>query len=147
MARSVALDLMVVAGLATGGIAAAGIALAATEEATQTAAGAAIEPAAVITGNMADMELRYIQEDGPESGHVRVELTPETRSLTIIEARSAAQQGFLAALNQPGLGDNLSRITVVVRLMPASYADPSGTEQSFLFLHKGGQEWSVLSGD
>ena len=146
MARSVALDLMVVAGLAAGGVAAAGIALAATEEATQAAAGT-VEAAAVITGNMADMELRYIQEDGPESGHVRVEMTPEIRPLTVFEARSAAQQGFLAALTEPGLPDDISRITVVVRLMPASHPDPTATEQRFLYLHKGGREWSILSGD
>ena len=96
---------------------------------------------------MADMELRYIQEDGPDSGHVRVEMTPEIRPLTILEARSAAQQGFLAALTEPGLGDNISRITVVVRLMPASHADPAATEQRFLYLHKGGRDWSILSAD
>ena len=45
------------------------------------------------TGVAADLMLRYIQEDGPESGHVRVVLTPETRPLTVMEARMAARAG------------------------------------------------------
>jgi hypothetical protein len=95
----------------------------------------------------ANVELRFIQEDGPESGHVRVVLTPEARPLTMLEARSAAQQAFLAALSEPGLGDDLSRITVVVRLMPASRPDPAQAEQVFRFLHKGGRDWSILAGE
>ena len=91
--------------------------------------------------------LHYIQEDGPESGHVRVELTPETRPLTIIEARMAAEQAFLDALKEPGLGDNLQRITVVVRLMPDFAPGPRSAEQVIVYLHKGGHDWSVLSGN
>ena len=72
-------------------------------------------------------------------------LTPETRPLTMLEARSAAQQAFLKALKEPGLGDNLSRITVVVRLMPASHPDPGVTEQVIVFLHKGGQDWACCA--
>ena len=98
-------------------------------------------------GDRADLMLRYIQEDGPESGHVRILLAPETRPLTQAEARSAAQQAFLKALKEPGLGDNLSRITVVVRLMPASLPDLETAEQIIVFLHKGGQDWAVLSGE
>ena len=95
----------------------------------------------------ADVELRFIQEDGPASGHVRVVLTPETRPLTLWEARSAAEQGFLEALKEPGLGDDIKRITVVVRLMPKSHPDPGVVERVFRFQHKGGQTWSVLAGD
>ena len=98
-------------------------------------------------GDSADLMLHYFQEDGPESGHVRILLAPETRPLTQAEARSAAQQAFLKALKEPGLGDNLSRITVVVRLMPASHPDPAVTEQVIVFLHKGGRDWSVLAGE
>jgi hypothetical protein len=97
-------------------------------------------------GAVADLTLRYIQEDGPESGHVRVVLTPEVRSLSIIEARMAAEQAFLEALKEPGIGDNLQRITVVVRMMPASHPDPDGAEQVVIYQHKGGKDWSVLSG-
>jgi hypothetical protein len=75
-----------------------------------------------------------------------VELTPATRGLTMFEARSAAQQAFLEALSEPGLGDNLSRIKVVVRLMPASHPD-LGNEVTFLFLHKGGSDWTILAGE
>ncbi len=95
----------------------------------------------------ADLMLRFVQEDGPESGHVRVELTPETRPLTFIEARMAAEKGFLAALNEPGLGDNITRVTVVVRLMPASHPSPDDAEQVIVYSHKGGQDWSVTAGE
>jgi hypothetical protein len=98
-------------------------------------------------GEAADLLLHYIQEDGPESGHVRVVLTPETRPLTIMEARAAAQQAFLEALKEPGLGENLTRITVVVRLMPATHPDPVPREQVIVFQHRGGRDWSVLSGE
>ena len=93
----------------------------------------------------ADVELHFVQQDGPESGHVRVELTPHTVPLTLMQARSAAQQAFLAALGEPGLGDNLRRIEVVVRLMPAQQLSAGGFEHTFVYLHKGGRDWSVLA--
>ena len=92
----------------------------------------------------ADVELHFVQQDGPDSGHVRVELTPQTVPLTIMQARSAAQQAFLAALGEPGLGDNLKRIEVVVRLMPAQQVSAQGFEHTIVYLHKGGRDWSVL---
>jgi hypothetical protein len=95
----------------------------------------------------AKVEMRFIQEDGPDSGHVRVVLTPETRSLTAFEGRSAAQQAFLKTLDEPGLGGPLRRITVVVRLMPAGHPDPGGVEQVITFQHKGGRDWSILAGE
>ena len=104
-------------------------------------------PAARNMDATADVQLRFIQEDGPDSGHVRVELTPDNRPLTVFEARSAAQQAFLEALNEPGLGKNLTRITVVVRLTPGGGAGPPGPEQTVIFLHKGGSDWSVLAGE
>jgi hypothetical protein len=102
--------------------------------------------AAAVTGT-ADLEMRFVQEGEPDSGHVRVVLTPETRPLTILEARSAAQQGFLEALNEEGLGDQLRRLVVVVRLMPKSHPDPAAAEEVFRFLHKGGRDWTVLVGE
>ena len=99
------------------------------------------------TGIAADFMLRYIQEDGPESGHVRVVLTPETRPLTVIEARMAAEKAFLEALEEPGLGDNLKRITVVVRLMPVSHPNPGSAEQVIVYQHKSGRDWSVFAGE
>jgi hypothetical protein len=98
-------------------------------------------------GEDADLTLRYIQEDGAESGHVRVVLTPEARSLSVMEARMAAEQAFLEALKEPGLGDNLQRITVVVRMVPESHPDPAMTEQVIIYQHKGGHDWSVMAGD
>jgi hypothetical protein len=103
--------------------------------------------AARTLGDAADLTLRFVQEDGPESGHVRVELTPEVRPLTFVEARMAAEKGFLAALNEPGLGDNLTRITVVVKLMPASHPSPDMAEQVIVYRHKGGHDWSITAGE
>jgi hypothetical protein len=100
-----------------------------------------------VLGDSADLTLRFVQEDGPESGHVRVELTPETRPLTIIEARIAAERGFFAALNEPGVGKNLSLVTVVVRLMPRLHPDPDGAEQVVVYRHKSGPDWSVTAGE
>jgi hypothetical protein len=99
------------------------------------------------TGAAADFMLRYIQEDGPESGHVRVVLTPEARPLTVMEARMAAEKAFLDALEEPGLGEHLKRITVVVRLMPASHPDPDAAEQVIVYQHKSGNDWSVFAGE
>ena len=142
----VAFDWVLAAGLAAAG---AGAPQQATAVAGAEPARMAEAPpeAAQRLGNAADVMLHFIQEDGPASGHVRVLLVPETRPLTLPEARSAAQQAFLETLGQPGLGDNLSRITVVVRLMPASHPDPAATEQVVVFLHKGGRDWSVLAGE
>lgn len=99
------------------------------------------------SGGAADFMLRYIQEDGPESGHVRVVLTPETRALTVMEARMAAERAFLDALDEPGLGEKLKRITVVVRLLPASHPDPGVAEQVIVYQHKSGRNWSVFAGE
>jgi hypothetical protein len=104
-------------------------------------------PASRTLGDVADLTLRFVQEDGPEDGHVRVELTPETRPLTMMEARVAAERGFLAALNEPALADNLSRITVVVKLMPATHPDPGHAEQVVVYHHAGGSSWSIRAGE
>ncbi|MGQ7791624.1 hypothetical protein ACUN0C_04360 [Faunimonas sp. B44] len=89
-----------------------------------------------------NVELRYVQE-GLEA--VRVLLTPEERALSFFEARSAAEQAFLEAVGDRSLGDSLKRITVVVRLAPRHAA--AGDEQKYLFLHKGGKQWTILPGD
>ena len=98
-------------------------------------------------GDVADLTLRYIQEDGPDSGHVRVVLTPEVRSLSIIEARMAAEQAFLDALKERGIGDSLQRITVVVHMTPASQPSPDAADQVVIYQHKSGDDWAVLRGD
>ena len=95
----------------------------------------------------ADVELRFLQEDGPDSGHVRVLLTPQSRPLTILEARSAAQQAFLQALDEPGLGYRLSRIVVVVRLAPGDQPQVGSVDQVFSFRNKGGRDWSITVGE
>jgi hypothetical protein len=111
-----------------------------------TLAEAVVEPPSAGAG-AADFEMRFIQEDGPESGHVRVVLTPEARPVTALEARSAAHEAFLETLADPSLSDALRRVVVVVRLMPPTHPDPAGTEQKFLFLRKLGSTWSVLPGE
>jgi hypothetical protein len=137
---------MIVAGMAAAGLAASQ-ATGATGEGAQLELAEATVGTAHTLGGAANLTMRFIQEDGPESGHVRVVLTPETRPLTVIEARTAAQRAFLETLKEPGLGDNLKRITVVVRLMPKSHPDPLSAEQVVVFLHKGGRDWSVLAGE
>ena len=139
--RSVA---FVFAGLAATVVSPAGPAIASTETQSAPIVAAA---APQTLGEGADLKLRFVQEDGPESGHVRVELTPETRPLTMMEARIAAERGFLAALDEKGLGDNLSRITVVVRLMPASHPDLESGQQVVIYRHTGGKDWSITAGE
>jgi hypothetical protein len=129
------------AGIAGGGALVSQLAIGSVDG-TQLVAGP--QPANEIVGGTADLEMRFIQEDGPDSGHIRVVLTPETRALTAWEARSAAQQAFLEALGEPALGGNLSRITVVVRLLPETQLDPGSAEQVFRFLFKGGKDWTIL---
>ncbi len=146
MSRVTPRSLIAAAGIAAIGVIAAGFAYAATAE-REAPRQVAETASARMLGGVADLTLHFVQEDGPESGHVRVELTPETRPLTFIEARMAAEKGFLAALNEPGLGDNLSLITVVVRLMPASHPSPDTVEQVIIYRHKGGHDWSVTAGE
>ena len=129
------------------GLAAAGAMVTVLAEAATGDSETPLIAEASATGIAADFMLRYIQEDGPESGHVRVVLTPETRPLTVMEARMAAEKAFLEALEEPGLGDNLKRITVVVRLMPASHPDPGVAEQVIVYQHKSGRDWSVFAGE
>jgi hypothetical protein len=144
MMRRVAFDLMVAAGVVAWG---------AMPPAAEAATGLEGPQLAEVTkglvgalGETAEVTLHYIQEDGPESGHVRVVLVPEARPLTQLEARVAAQQAFLATLKEPGLGDPLKRITVVVRLMPNRLAG-AADDQVIVFLHKGGNDWSVVAGE
>jgi hypothetical protein len=138
-----------------GGLIVAAIAAAALPGSGGTAA-TGNEPSARLAGaasvafpeavDSADLLLQFIQVEGPTSGHVRVVLTPETRPLTILEARSAAEQAFLETLKEPGLGD-ISRVTVVVRLMPQSHPDPGVSEQVIVYQHKTGSDWTVLPGE
>jgi hypothetical protein len=137
IAAGLALFLTVPFGAASGAVAEGGL---------DTLAEAVVDLPSAGVG-AADFEMRLIQEDGPESGHVRVVLTPEARPVTALEARSAAHEAFLEALADPSLSDALRRVVVVVRLMPATHPDPAGTEQKFLFLRKLGSTWSVLPGE
>jgi hypothetical protein len=147
MARVAFADWVLVAGTAAAVICSAGMVIAAVEnEPPRRLAEVVASPERLLNG-AADLQVRFVQEDGPESGHVRAVLTPELRPITILEARAAAQQAFLQALKQPGLGDKLSRITVVVRLMPETHPVLDTAEEVFLFLHKGGRTWSITAGD
>jgi hypothetical protein len=147
MSKIAPTGLFIVAGAAALGIAATGTAAAVTGEGEPITFAGAAAGAGHVLGGSANLTMRFTQEDGPGSGHVRVLLTPETRPLTVLEARSAAEQAFLATLKEAGLGDNLTRITVVVRLMSQSHPDPSAAETVIVFQHKGGSDWSVLAGE
>ena len=147
MSRVASTGWIVVAGVAALGVGSSPPAAGATAEGEALSVAEAGVGATQSLGGSANLTMRFVQEDGPESGHVRVLLTPETRPLTVIEARTAAQQAFLEALKESGLGDNLTRITVVVRLIPQSHPDLSSAETVIVFLHKGGRDWSVLAGE
>jgi hypothetical protein len=99
--------------------------------------------AARLLDGATDVRLRFVPEGGPSS--VRVELAPDARSLTLLEARAVAQQGFLAALNEPGLGGGLKSVVVTVDLVPGN-RDPA-LKRSFLYFATGRTTWSVLSAD
>lgn len=147
MSRVASAGWVLVASVAAAGIAAPQLARGTTGgDAPLAVAEATVGDARALAGS-ANLTMRYIQEDGPDSGHVRVLLTPETRPLSVVEARTAAQQAFLEALKEPGLGENLTRITVVVRLVPPSHPDPTAAETTIVFLHKGGRDWSVVAGE
>ena len=89
--------------------------------------------------------LMTFEEDGDLfDGHVRVVLSPESRPLTVMQARTAAQEAFLETLNEPALIDVINRITIVVELVPG--AGESDLRQVFLYETKDGKTWS-LSGD
>lgn len=82
------------------------------------------------------------EEDGDLfDGHIRFVLRPETRPLTLMEARSAAQQAFVEALNEPAFIDVISRITIVVELVPK--ASENDLKQVFLYESKDGKTWSL----
>ena len=120
-----------------------GLALGAVGEVEpQVVAEAQVQPARFGT---ADVELKFVQEDGPSSGHIRVDVTPAIRALNAFEARSAAQQAFLATLDEPGLGDDLKRIRVVVYLAPRDTLLPQS--QSFLFHRTGAKNWSIRAAE
>ncbi len=74
-------------------------------------------------------------------GHVRVVLRPDARPLTLMQARSAAQEAFLETLNEPGFADVVTRITIVVELVPD--ASESDLRQVFLYESKDGKTWSL----
>ena len=82
------------------------------------------------------------EEDGDLfDGHIRFILRPEARPLTLMEARFAAQQAFLEALNEPAFVDVISRITIVVELIPE--ASEGDLKQVFLYESKDGKTWSL----
>jgi hypothetical protein len=138
---------VIVAGAAALGVTSSQVATGATPEGEALEIAEAAATAVQSLAGFANLTMRFIQEDGPESGRVRVLLMPETRPLTVLEARIAAQQAFLEALREPGLGDNLTRITVVVQLMPKSHSVPIVAETVVVFVHSGGRNWSVQAAE
>ena len=83
-----------------------------------------------------------LEPDGDfADGHIRIVLRPDTRPLTLIQARSAAQEAFLETLNEPALADVVSRITIIVELVPD--ASESDVKQVFQYETKDGKTWSL----
>lgn len=103
---------------------------------------------AIITGSIqpdlsetVDVQMKFVQVDGPEAGHVKVVLTPDDRPLTLDAARSAARQAFLETLNDPFFADDLKIVTVVVHRFPGQ--DDPTLDFSVRFSAKGEGRWSI----
>jgi hypothetical protein len=110
------------------------------DQSGQVVAEAAQPPVRPILG--ANNVMMTFEEDGDLfDGHIRVVLSPETRPLTLMQARSAAQEAFLEALNEPGLADVINRITIIVELVPE--AMEGDLKQVFLYESKDGKTWSL----
>jgi hypothetical protein len=89
--------------------------------------------------------MRFEEDGDLFDGHIRVVLSPETRPLTLMQARSAAQEAFLETLNEPALADVIDRITIIVELVPEAYE--SDLKQVFLYESKDGKNWSLTAAD
>jgi len=97
-------------------------------------------PAAPVLG--ANHVVMTFEEDGDLfDGHIRFVLRPEARPLTLMEARIAAQHAFIEALNEPAFVDVISRITIVVELVPE--ASEGDIKQEFRYESKDGKTWSL----
>jgi len=112
------------------------------DQSEQVIAEVAQPPARTILG--ANNVMMTFEEDGDLfDGHIRVVLSPEARPLTLMQARSAAQQAFLETLNEPALVDVINRITIVVELVPD--ASENDFKQVFLYESKDGKTWSLTA--
>jgi len=102
----------------------------------------------IITGSIpkgvasiTNVQMQFIQQDGPRAGHVKVVLMPDDRPLTLEEARSAARQAFLETLNEPSFMDELKIVTIVVHRFPGQ-SDPV-LDLQMRFRAEGEGRWSV----
>ena len=135
---AVIIAIALAAGLATTGIPAALGTI--QDKSDQVVAGVALPPDMPVPA--ANNVMMTFEADGELTGsHVRVVLRPDTHPLTLMQARLAAQKAFLETLNEPALGDVVTRITIVVELVPdAGKGDPS---KVFLYETKNGKTWSL----
>ncbi|WP_139163731.1 hypothetical protein [Afifella marina] len=92
---------------------------------------------------VANVRLHFMPEDDPREGHVKVLLTPESRPLSFFEARQAVQQAFLETLKEPGLPDNLTRVSVTVQLAPAG--NEPEQSRTYLYIRKTAKTWTVMA--
>jgi hypothetical protein len=110
------------------------------DQSEQVVAEVSRPPARPILG--ANSVLMRFEDDGDLfDGHIRVVLSPETRPLTLMQARTAAQEAFLETLNEPALVDVINRITIVVELVPDANEDD--LMQVFLYETRDGKTWSL----
>ena len=100
---------------------------------------------ATIPDSIAELEMHFAPGDGGLSGHVRVTLTPQNRALTIQEARQAAEEAFLATLNEPGLGAALNHVRIVVYLEPEP--GPRADRRAFVFSSNDGISWRLTGSE
>ncbi len=110
------------------------------DQSDQVVAEVSQPPARPILG--ANNVMMRFEEDGDLfDGRIRVVLSPETRPLTLMQARSVAQKAFLETLNEPALIDVINAITIVVELVPD--ARENDLRQVFLYETKDGKNWSL----
>jgi len=112
------------------------------DQAGQVVAEVSQPPVSPVLG--ANHVIMTFEEDGDLfDGHIRFVLRPEARPLTLMEARIAAQEAFIEALNEPAFADVISRITIVVELVPE--ASEGDLKQVFLYESKDGKTWSLTA--
>ena len=90
---------------------------------------------------IAELEMRFAPAADGKDGHISVILTPQNRALSAHEARQAAEDAFLEALNEPGLGAMLTQVRVVVYFKPAP--KPQSDRKAFVFSSENGVSWHL----
>lgn len=93
--------------------------------------------------NVVRFQMEFEPVGDPVAGAVRVILTPERPQPNVLEIRKAAEDAFLQTLNEPGLGDSLVSVEVVVKPHPDRAI--LAVDQRFRFATSDGRIWRIVS--